>query len=67
LTSSNIEDNPNIPHDSLIEKNRRVSKDPTTNTEKLEIRDDSNLDAFEEFDGLVHINLEIYYQSLIFQ
>ena len=59
MTSSNIEDNPNIPHDSLIEKNRRLSKDPTTNTEKLEIRDDSNLDAFEEFDGLVHIDLDM--------
>jgi hypothetical protein len=56
---NNNPDNPNILHDSMIEKNRRLSKDPTTNTEKLEIRDDSNLDAFEEFDGLVHIDLDM--------
>jgi hypothetical protein len=56
---NNNQDNPNIPQDQLIEKNRRLSKDPTTNTEKLEIMDDSNLDAFEEFDGLVHIDLDM--------
>ena len=55
------QDNPSIPQDPLIEKNRRLvtnANDPS-NIERLEINDDSNLDAFEEFDGLVHIDLDI--------
>ena len=58
---NNNQDNPNIPQDPLIEKNRRLvtnANDPS-NIERLEINDDSNLDAFEEFDGLVHIDLDI--------
>ena len=53
--------NPNIPQDPLIEKNRRIviNANDATNIEKIEIRDDSNLDAFEEFDGLVHIDLDM--------
>ena len=52
---------PNIPQDPLIEKNRRIvtnANDPN-NIERLEINDDSNLDAFEEFDGLVHLDLDM--------
>ena len=58
---NNNPENPNIPQDPLIEKNRRIftnANDPN-NIERLEINDDSNLDAFEEFDGLVHIDLEM--------
>ena len=57
----NKSDNPNIPQDPLIEKNRRiVTNDKDANIiEKIEINDDSNLDAFEEFDGLVHLDLDM--------
>jgi hypothetical protein len=59
--NNNNSANPNIPQDPLIEKNRRLvtnNDDPNT-IEKLEINDDSNLDAFEEFDGLVHLDLDM--------
>ena len=59
--NNNESKNPNIPQDQLIEKNRRIvtnTNDPN-NIERLEINDESNLDAFEEFDGLVHIDLDM--------
>ena len=59
--NNNESKNPNIPQDPLIEKNRRIvtnTNDPN-NIERLEINDESNLDAFEEFDGLVHIDLDM--------
>ena len=58
---NNNQENPNVPQDPLIEKNRRLvtnANDPNT-IERLEINDDSNLDAFEEFDGLVHLDLDM--------
>jgi hypothetical protein len=56
----NNNNNPNKPQDPLIEKNRRmVTNNHDGNDEKLEINDESNLDAFEEFDGVVHIDLDM--------
>ena len=60
LMEKNNQDNPNIPQDPLIEKNRRLTNaNDCSNIERLEINDDSNLDAFEEFDGLVEFHLDI--------
>lgn len=62
ILMDNNDINPDIPQNLLIEKNRRkiVTKgNDVANIEKLEINDDSNLDAFEEFDGLVHLDLDM--------
>ena len=54
---NNNSENSNIPQVPLIEKNRRiVTNTNDANIERSEINDDSNLDAFEEFDGLVHLS-----------
>jgi hypothetical protein len=61
MTSNNNNNNPNIPQDPLIEKNRRIvtnANDPN-NIDKIEIDDESKKDQFEEFDGLVHIELDM--------
>lgn len=58
---NNNSENPNIPQELLIEKNRRIvtnANDPN-NIEKIEIRDQSQQDQFEEFDGLVHLDLDM--------
>lgn len=52
--------NPNIPHDPLIEKKRHLEKQSRYDESgKLIIDDNSNLDAFEEFDGLVQLDLDM--------
>ena len=59
---NNNPDNPNIPQDPLIEKNRRLvtnnDKDDSQ-IERLEIKDESQQDQFEEFDGLVRLDLDM--------
>ena len=60
-SNNNNNNNPNIPQDPLIEKNRRIvtNTNDYANIERFEINDNSNLDAFEEFDGLVHLDLDM--------
>ena len=60
METNNSPENPNIPQDPLIEKNRRiVTNTNDANIEKLEIKDESQQDQFEEFDGLVHLDLDM--------
>jgi len=63
MENNNNPENPNIPQDPLIEKNKIIvtnanDKDDSQ-IERLESNDDSNLDAFEEFDGLVYLDLDM--------
>ena len=57
---NNNPENPNIPQDPLIEKNRRIATNANdSQIEKLEIKDESQQDQFEEFNGLVHLDLDM--------
>ena len=60
--NDNNQDNPNVPQDPLVKKNRRLvtnANDSDSQIEKLEIKDESQQDQFEEFDGLVHLDLDM--------
>ena len=59
--NNNKSENPNIPQDPLIEKNRRLvtNSNDDSQIERLEIKDESQQDQFEEFDGLVYLDLDM--------